>query len=118
MDTSKEYIMMCRMAEEIQSEGRKKGIFTSKHDFFKYVSEGCSNISVWLPRQDQLEEMLNGESWEKIGKLYAFGNSRQNDAIHLNSDKFNTLEKLWLAFVMQKKYKKKWLSEEQKWISF
>jgi len=116
MDISIEYVMMCRMAEEIQSEGKKQGVFTSKHDFLKYVSEGCCNVSVWLPRQDQLQEMLDGEHWEKICKLYTFGNSRQNDTIYLNSDKFNTLEQLWLAFVMHEKYQKKWSSEEQKWI--
>jgi hypothetical protein len=38
MDTSKEYVTMCRQAEEIQEKGRETGVLASKRVFIKCVS--------------------------------------------------------------------------------
>ena len=49
--------------------------------------------SIWLPRQDQLQGMVE----------YTVG-----------VNKFNSMEQLWLAFVMSEKYNKKWDGKD--WI--
>jgi hypothetical protein len=115
MDTSKAYIMMCRQAEEIQKTERMTNVFNIKHDFIKYVSEGCGNVSVWLPRQDQLQKMLDGEPLNELDQLYDFKNSSSDIFGCTNSEKFTTLEQLWLVFVMHKKYGKIWNGKE--WIA-
>lgn len=70
------------------------------------MSEFFKHRHVWLPRQDQLQDMLKDcfvDSyprklvlclWEWIAKT-----SPQYD---------DSMEKLWLAFVMHEKYNKKW----------
>ena len=64
----------------------------------------------WLPRQDQLQEMVN---WEKIfivreGKEYQ---QRSLGDILLRA---NSMEQLWLAFVMKEKFNKEWDGKEWK----
>ncbi len=112
MDTSKIYIIMCRKAEEIQEAGRGIGVFSSKGNFLKYVSNGCGNISVWLPRTDQLQEMLDRVHWEKLTWLQEIGEISFNNCSKFNSDKLNTLEQLWIAIVMSQKYNKTWIDSE------
>ena len=112
MDTSKEYVTMCRQAGEIQEKGRETGVLASKHVFIKYVSEGCANVCVWLPRQGQLQEMLDGGYWENLCQLCDFGRSRSDIFNCANTDIFKTLEQLWLAFVMHQKYDKPWNGKE------
>jgi hypothetical protein len=63
---------------------------------------------IWLPRQDQLQEMceppldvLLMEFWEWLPK-YEVG------------VKFTSMEQLWLSFVMKEKYEKVWDGEE--WV--
>ena len=78
----------------------------------------CSH-DVWLPRQDQLQEMLEFPTgsfkynfWDALADLYEWSFSA-------NWEKFKdyiplSMEQLWLAFVMKEKYNKVWNGEE--WI--
>jgi len=145
MDTSKEYIEMCRKAVEIQElwEPKKGDFFLLNpydplHKRFAIMvlgchwekCQGCSHeISdekcVWLPRQDQLQEMVDWESRGENGTFYQiealkdWASREINDMKYSNSDeafndKYDTFEKVWLAFVMHEKYGKKWSGGE--WI--
>ena len=58
MDTSKQYIKMCEKAQEIQES----------HTF----DEEEGDFSIWLPRQDQLQGMIEGTVMEKIEKFNKF----------------------------------------------
>jgi len=65
---------------------------------------------VWLPRQDQLQKMceppldiLLMEFWEWLTK-YDVG------------VKYDSLEQLWLAYVMVKRYGKVWDDSKEEWI--
>ena len=60
MDTSKEYVEMCEMAVEIQPTIDKRKHFYCPRNF--YYDAG----RVWLPRQDQLQEMVSDKktSWQ------------------------------------------------------
>lgn len=70
--------------------------------------------SVWLPRQDQLQEIIGGghpgSMMELLVKICGWdGNAYNGDWL-----KFKSPEQLWLAFVMKKKYNKTWNGKE--WV--
>lgn len=128
MDTSKQYKEMSEKAVEIQrnnegvSGNHMKGnillctwkdvgsyywfmdTFAEREDGEQYIE---STKSIWLPRQDQLQEMAE---YRSIGKnlelLSEFWNTKYC------YDNFTTMEQLWLAFVMSEKYSKKWNGKE------
>jgi hypothetical protein len=118
MDTSAKYILMCGEAKEIQAAwGYKEGDWCQHIDctvplvlgqvvegenettlFDKFVEVMKTETWVWLPRQDQLQEML-GKPNATLQKFIAW---------YELADQFNSMEKLWLVFVMKEKYGKKW----------
>lgn len=63
---------------------------------------------VWLPRQDQLPEMVFGSEVISTGivqSLWEF--CRENSSVPLDS-----MEQLWLAFVMKEKFGKTWAGDK------
>ena len=78
-----------------------------------------TNSSVWLPRQDQLQEMLliDGDGHdipyefsEYINEelsTFGFSLTKGNDV--------DTFEKAWLMFTMKEFYNKQWNFKEEKW---
>ncbi len=107
MDNSKIYIKMCKKAEEIQ-ELRKHG----EHDYYGNTSNGIHRC--WLPRQDQLQEMVWRENAQHtLLDFYngAGGLFNEGQKYWLQ---FISMEQLWLAFVMKEKYNKVWNGKE--WI--
>lgn len=143
MDTSEKYIKMCEKAEEIQILWKSK-----EGDFYWYFSDDDPNIGHdavvdrldldwlddgdkwfenqcwWLPRQDQLQEMIYNPAnlnavcamFEEISEFgWSFpytDNSGKTNGIELNSG-----EQLWLAFVMKEKFNKTWNDEKEEWIA-
>ena len=142
MDTSKEYIEMCRKAPEIQELWKpevgdiaKMWLYRTKfigcviniHSGFVDLEQGYGNQTkkelIWLPRQDQLQDIIGiGEHADEITKcrcldcvildFYKFW--RDRDPINDGTALLTSMEQLWLAFVMHEKYRKKWDGEE--WI--
>ena len=138
MDTSEIYVKMCEAAKEIQEacpidfKGYKplfNGITYDENagDVFYYRGER----KVWLPRQDQLQEMLQYNDskliWRKIDMFHHFCYPGRDlstmphpcqmtavESHELYIEHFTTMEQLWLAFVMYEKYGKKWNGEA--WI--
>ena len=118
MDVSHEYIKQCEKAEEIQL-GRRVGEL-EEGDFYSrdgltgeiFCYEYMPDTGVWLPRQDQLQEMVE---WEIPGsmtfKMEAFCYFAMHWAKRENEG--GSFEQLWLAFVM-KEYGKVWNGEE--WV--
>lgn len=177
MDTSKEFILMCEKAEEIQkswkpsmgdwitmpkvfdknrehpctclsefieitNEGDFKvlaywrcymladedaqSIFLKGKDFFasnwkKHIFELENNLQ-WLPRQDQLQEMIldtyNFYALPTYFKLFCC-NEEMYEGVYAKrglglANKFTSLEQFWLAFIMWEKFKKLWNGKD--WI--
>ena len=144
MDTSELYIDMCRKAVEIQKldlgskiynededeehkltsfyylpHAHKISILKWDNDEGHYISGGYrdnQSDAVWLPRQDQLQEMVKSDEhphWQ----LNDFIDSGQADYQQETSDyakQFTTMEQLWLAFVMKEKFNKVWKNGD--WI--
>lgn len=131
MDTSQDYIDMCEKAEEIQEIKPEisTSMFSVKHIYgnihscshkkdcsYFYLMEHFDNedklekvTEIWLPRQDQLQEMLinrsdGGFEWVEdnwiIDYFYEFYKTQWK--------KLYSMEQLWLAFVMKEKYGKFW----------
>ena len=132
MDTTETYIKMCEKAVEIQ-----EGHTLEEGDYFStdgvtgepFCYEYSPIEGIWLPRQDQLQEMVSKETLEdsfisfteevafltncssavqgfKIGKRYG-----QPDADYSYCKSW---EQLWLLFVMQEKYGKSWAGTD--WV--
>ena len=137
MDTSEKYIKMCEKAQEIQDlrkldngEGSpylKEGDYFCKLtstnvELFKNKTSYILIDIVWLPRQDQLQDIV-------INKTNNFGSNNLSSQLLLNNivgfskelycsrkkEMFSTLEQLWLAFVMKTIYNKIWNEETQNW---
>lgn len=132
MDRTKEFILQCKKATEIQRVYFNDIEFEqrSQHEVGDYLTHETHTGSgeyitpyifkldiygnnrsaeiydIWLPRQDQLQEMLRGKydirtmCWDFNGFL---GGRRAGYSM-----KFNSMEQLWLAFVMLEKYNKIW----------
>jgi len=122
VDVSSNYIKMCEKAVEIQEpwviSGRNIGDFyynlhTHHRDIWKAHNKLASDFDIWLPRQDQLQEMLfpdiTNMNWI-LNKLIEFSGLRgiESDSNVYYAKRFNSMEQLWLAYVMKEKYNKAW----------
>jgi hypothetical protein len=129
MDTSKEYIKMCIKAVEIQrlwksppDLGLPDFVACCDHGLVCDIDEDreyrCDECPVypdnlcWLPRQDQLQEMIPGSVVTvsaEILRMNSLNNSEWSKRFEIHH-----MEKLWLAFVMHKKFSKIWNGED--WV--
>lgn len=138
MDVSREYIKMCQKAKEIQE------LFIEKYSFSVYTlgdgySSLCINLQdgkrkrsgceIWLPRQDQLQEIFAEVLQERSDKQEISSGDVCHIIFHfiewLNKQRgymklakilnnWPSMEQLWLAFVMKEKYSKIWTGKEWK----
>ena len=112
MDTTKQNILMCQKAIEIQKEWKPKAgdFYYWQNDKDKTANCGVvtfthiilakkANIKIYLPRQDQLQEILGYITITgMLNQVWAY--NRQNN--------FISMEQLLLALVMKEKYNKVW----------
>jgi len=141
MGTLKEYIKMCERAEEIQSKWKPISGDVIRHiitrdilivDNFDKLKDKtriticghCSLLyvlndeSIWLPRQDQLQEMIKMRFQNHLWSMAIyFGEWLQNkeNFAGLSPIDNKSMEQLWLAFVMKEKYNKIWNGKN--WIN-
>ncbi|MFZ5907088.1 MAG: hypothetical protein ACOYVJ_06715 [Nitrospirota bacterium] len=127
MDQSSDYIKMCENAKVLQKQWKP-----DFGDFFVSMSLGltspCQPIvsdlekkktylktikAVWLPRQDQLQDMVIEKYATPWDLAIAFSNVLMGENASY-FDNFDSMEKLWLSFIMLEKYKKKWKDGE--WV--
>ena len=121
MDISEDYIRMCD-CEEVQGQWviQKTDIVTDReyeegiyciltNEDMEDTVENPGYL-IWLPRQDQIQEMLNYTlgmltTWDFYEFCYNKMGLRMSNA---NVCNFTTMEQLWLAFYMYKKHTKNW----------
>lgn len=144
MDTSKKYIKMCEKAKEIQKQWEPKegdfvkwdeeivclanyedsllvkvevscGRSTDYQDepYLTYLEDERNNC-IWLPRQDQLQEMAQRVTAIQIMNIF-IKYHWQDVRLYKYRELFQTLEQHWLAFIMKEKYHKIWNGED--WIN-
>lgn len=141
MDTSKEYLEMCKKAEEIQNlyssedEWNEGDVYARWYEYHHYegiypagewIAGWTFNISgfdgeygldhkasnhIWLPRQDQLQEIVGLN-------LRKYGEDKQPSILQLSFlaiiKREYSFEQLWLAYVMKEKFNKLW--QENSWV--
>jgi hypothetical protein len=129
MDTSKEYIKMCEKAVEIQDmksrtietgdfyyqkENRSyayKGVHISKTGIQRCPAPNPVTWRIWLPRQDQLQGMIDHMSvFDLMRDFNEFNDFNGDNRPYTHS--LNSMEHLWLAFVMKEKFNKTWNGTE------
>ena len=140
MDTSEIYIKMCEKAEEIQKthiliysdlcvawytgefyepKGYRIGYYL-QDNLVKRIDSNETFVKqtlIWLPRQDQLQEMVKREYKEspQAGLWYVFQKFVTYRIVNIEEDDLPSWEQLWLAFCMVEKFKKVWNGEE--WVA-
>jgi len=71
-----------------------------------------ADTTVWLPRQDQLQKIVD---LEIPFIIYEF-NKFIIDGIKKDyTTQFDSMEQLWLSFVMKEKYRKVWNDKKEIW---
>lgn len=114
MDNSKEFILMCEKAVEIQEKWNEengdfvfwritKSIKIITDTFEVKNSEDYQRYFIWLPRQDQLQDMVM-DGVNPIAKISEFYHVMRLDYGQI----FQSMEQLWLAFIMSELYNKRW----------
>ncbi len=134
MDCSPEYVKMCQKATEIQKAhglqppfiNRSGLIRTLNYDYFVEGYLSTLETVSWLPRQDQLQAMVetNGpvyavwalEAWTEKNFEYC----RIHEVVRTDPDadvwswrdRFTSREQLELAYLMDLKFSKRWNGED------
>jgi len=133
MDTTVKYIKMCGKAREIQlyrtvEKRCEAGDFAYNDDegIIEVQETGVMLLAedVWLPRQDQLQEMVAETSGfdgkRMIGlelcNLWAWYQQNRPGDIGVEIELWPSWEQLWLKLVMKIKYDKLWDDKKEKWI--
>ena len=135
MDTSETYIKQsdCPEIQDIKHKGSKHHFYLEYGDYTfwggvmiicsqKYdLVFGKADKVTWLPRQDQLQEMVIPEDEKDCLNKYIvllddFQDWVLNDCTGLEWAHLHavTMEQLWLAFVMKEKFNKTWNGD--KWV--
>lgn len=133
MDLTDKYIQMCQKATEIQAlwEYLQGDWYTDKYfpawgagvleldvkdddsgDHFysreSQIAEFRRDESVWLPRQDQLQKMLDWVIDSPYFKLQRFAYFVSDLNVEGKVHDYESMDQLWLAFVMKEKFNKGW----------
>lgn len=144
MDTSHKYIEMCSRAVEIQEIRKIKFINGDMHyrpiygvvltleiswledqedPYDNYqrctflANDYKCNDSVWLPRQDQLQEIIFEEYLVKNIQIVHESFSLFLSTLSLPKlNSIDSFEKYWLMYVMQRKFNKIWDDNKKDWI--
>ncbi len=129
MDGSKKNIRMCEMAEEIRKLwcAKKGDNFAYKEQDLEYHVHTVRNtagyfskypVYVWLPTQSDLQEMVDWRTCsiriEWCSLPYKF--SWQDDPLRIDGVNGDSMEQMWLAFVMKANYRKVWDNKKEDWI--
>jgi hypothetical protein len=131
MDFSENYLNMCVKAKDVQlahTTYEAGDFYFEKRDpvtqkpLFSVASESmdgkertiASLISMWLPRQDQLQAMIG--DYPAQCKLLAPHMMKMTifDSINTGSDFVESMEQLWITIVMKEKFNKVWKNTD--WV--
>ncbi|MCF7920016.1 MAG: hypothetical protein K9N06_08900 [Candidatus Cloacimonetes bacterium] len=149
MDTSKNYIKMCRQADEVRNNWKpklgdyfygtpqdfadmeyEKGIFQfllCDDEFYNIIPDtydprtktfngiGDDDEAVYLPRQDDLQDMIDFEiPLDIINDFQKWCNNLDNSML----ERLKTLEQFWLAYMMWVNHSKIWNGKDWEHVNF
>ena len=124
MDMTEKYIKMCEKAEEVQKSYFE--VFRKSEFRYNFLDWICLDKSfyhidndlrtvIWLPRQDQLQEMVKENDKGDYSLLISFRMWLNSIPFAYSQVSIMSMEQLWLAFVMKEKYDKVWDDKNEKW---
>ena len=118
---TKNFIKQCEQAEEIQNEWTQRDWDIFAYRYSKglgmvwevigvknrslYIKENC----IWLPTQEQLQEMIGKQSVKLDGEI-----SRMANMFFISNNNQMLWNEFWLMYVMHEKWNKIWTGE--KWV--
>ena len=86
------------------------GYFSATKDgetrIFNSHNEAHKKTCIWLPTQEQLQEMIKTDPWHNLLADFFFWH------LYVDVFKIDSYNELWLAFVMKEKYNKIWTGEK------
>lgn len=114
------YIDMCRKAEEIQ-DSKPYDPYQRRYKQFFVGDRGASvdefgewwNIEKWMPRLDQLIEMIEGGVGATLWHIARWEDEYSADMV---CPYVGSWETLVLGYLMETKYGKKWDFEKREWV--
>lgn len=135
MDTSEKFVKMCEKAPGVQ---KKTPLFKERLNSFFFMPEqnqvafnGWTEVVgfpdgiggygmpdyVWLPRQDQLLDLLGDFAYQKdrIGVIFTPAMQPSGKWLPYWA-KFESMEQIWLALYMVTKHEKCWDFEKEEWV--
>ena len=148
MDATYRYVMMCQKAKEIQNlwnpkqcdfiinhEDLEEGLsfckpaesmvqvvdmYYNEQDNERFLQE-CEDLkeqALWLPRQDQLQRIIEPDNAEVYSVMRKVMEMQYHDysknAMVTAPELFYSMEQLWLAYIMREKFHKVWSEED--WV--
>lgn len=113
VDTSTKYIEMCEKIEETQKLWEPKvgdyyaegnGIYLIDNEVGSFVRKTEQRYrTVWLPRQDQIQEIFFKDGYFPISEFKKF-----EEFFWPHWTDYASFEQAWLSFLMFRKYNKIW----------
>lgn len=113
--------------EEIQKLWKpKEGDFVSHKERYDpgvlLIIDELVKKLIFLPRQDQLQKMVDFKLYQlnfAFSEWYYDIDETGDCDFHVKHEHchFETMEQLWLAFVMFELHQKQWSSNERKWVN-
>ena len=120
-DDPEHYMHSSVLEVGIEYDWQRKCLFTPGTGHGSHLPENYQVLDydwAWIPRLDQLFDMLSGTSISKIDRLYKFGTGTEISHSVNNTQPFKIFpssEQLALALVMYENYQKVWCKS---WINF
>jgi len=137
---NREYEIRCKLCNELgigdycQYCGKKTNTIISEGYLTCDSEVDVKKPSIWLPRQDQLQAIIDKDWFRKEVSFYDFafivankicvncfnanrfagGEQFYEECIDIIQKKWKSMEQLWLAFVMKEKYGKTWSGKD--WV--
>jgi len=118
MDKTPKFIKMCD-CPEIQGQWKPKwGDFVSDDGLIFPLSTVRIDKEdvIWLPRQDQLQDMVFDNTigmQSRCCAIYEFSISVEGANFCLDD---GSMEQLWLVAIMDWKFNKRWDEEKEEWV--
>lgn len=118
MDTSNQYILMCKKAQfdfEINGLINKQvgDCYTDAEGIVSVVGVQLDVKGIWLPRVDQLSEMIIEK---ELPYTVVLNMKKFMDSCIYVTRFYDTMEQFWLCYVMHEFFNKIWDTSKKDWV--
>jgi hypothetical protein len=131
MDITEKYTLINKKADQVQKllhpgvraygtpfwyENVVIRVFAGEAFYFTGFDESRKE-TVWLPTQDQLQRIVKSSTPEYlVGDFFNFIWDEKLGKKKEIVSEMDTMEQLWLAYIVYTKYKKVWNNKQKEWL--